>query len=285
MSDERTGVKAILVGPPGAGKGTQAQKLIDRYNVCQLSTGDMLRAAVAEQTEVGKQAEAVMKSGGFVSDEICVQLVNDSLDKDECKNGFLLDGFPRTIVQAEKLDILLEKREQKLDAVIEFMIEDSLLVKRICGRSIHKPSGRSYHDEFHPPKVEGIDDITGEALIRRPDDNEDALKNRLDAYHKQTMPVTEYYAKQGLYKAVDAAKSSNEVHLSLVKVFESLKKSMAAVVPELIKDAPAPVAVPKPVVVPQTVAPPKPPKLEINPSAFIVMSSVYEALKARGISV
>jgi len=266
MSAERTGINAILVGPPGAGKGTQAQKLIDRYNVCQLSTGDMLRDAVAKQTEVGKQAEAVMKAGGYVSDEICVQLVNDSLDKDECKNGFLLDGFPRTIVQAEKLDALLEKREQKLDAVVEFMIEDSLLVKRICGRSIHKPSGRSYHDEFHPPKVPGIDDVTGEPLIRRSDDNEEALKNRLDSYHKQTMPVTEYYAKQGLYKAVDAAQPSNEVHSSLVKVFESLKNAVEEVVPKPVE-------------------PPKPPKLELNPSAFMVMSSVYEALKARGMVV
>ena len=189
--------------------------------------GDMLRAAVAEQSEVGKEAEAIMKSGGFVSDEICVKLVNDSLDKPECKNGFLLDGFPRTIVQAEKLDALLEGRDQKLDAVVEFMIDDSLLVKRICGRSIHKASGRSYHDEFAPPKVAGVDDITGEPLMRRPDDNADALVKRLDAYHKQTIPVTEYYAKKGLYKCVDAAQPSNIVASSLASLFDNLKKQVS----------------------------------------------------------
>lgn len=262
--EENRGINAILVGPPGAGKGTQAQKLIDRYNVCQLSTGDMLREAVTQQTEVGKQAEAIMKSGGFVSDEICVQLVSDSLDKPECKNGFLLDGFPRTLVQAEKLDDLLEKREQKLDAVVEFLIEDELLVKRICGRMIHKPSGRSYHEEFHPPKVPMTDDVTGEPLIKRPDDNAEALKKRLEAYHTQTMPITSHYAKKGLYKAVDAAKPSDEVHSSLVKAFETLKKAVVA---------------------PAVVIPPPPPKLELNPSTFLVMSTVYEALKAKGVCV
>ncbi len=135
--------------------------------MCQLSTGDMLREAVSQQTEVGKQAEAIMKAGGFVSDEICVQLVSDSLDKPECKNGFLLDGFPRTLVQAEKLDALLEKRQQKLDAVVEFLIDDDLLVRRICGRMIHKPSGRSYHEEFAPPKVPMTDDVTGETTNQR----------------------------------------------------------------------------------------------------------------------
>ena len=121
----------------------------------------MLRDAVSNQTEVGKQVEEIMKSGGFVSDEICVKLVDDSLNKPECKNGFLLDGFPRTIVQAEKLDALLESRKLKLDAVVEFVIDDSLLVKRITGRLIHKPSGRSYHEEFSPPKEPMIDDVTG----------------------------------------------------------------------------------------------------------------------------
>jgi len=313
MSEERTGVNAILVGPPGAGKGTQAQKLIDRYNVCQLSTGDMLRDAVSRQTEVGKQAEAVMKAGGFVSDEICVQLVNDSLDKPECKNGFLLDGFPRTIVQAEKLDSLLEQREQKLDAVVEFLIDDQLLVKRICGRSIHKPSGRSYHDEFAPPKVPGIDDVTGEPLMRRPDDNADALINRLEAYHTQTMPITTHYAKQGLYKAVTADKPADEVHSSLVSLFEGLRKTFqkptiteAAPVPKLpepvvevkvveedfvvvtevpkvpvVEEIPEVPAVPE---IPEVPAVPEiPVKKEMNPSAFIVMGAVYQALKSRGI--
>jgi adenylate kinase len=189
----------------------------------------MLRDAISKQTEIGKQAEAVMKVGGFVSDEICVGLINDSLDNPECKNGFLLDGFPRTIVQAEKLDTLLEKRNQKLDAVVEFLIEDSVLVKRICGRSIHKASGRSYHDEFHPPKVPGIDDVTGEPLYRRPDDNEEALVNRLKQYHNLTMPITRHYAKQGLYKAIDADRPSGQVFASLVSLFEGLHRTVSRI--------------------------------------------------------
>lgn len=292
MAEERSGINAILVGPPGAGKGTQAQKLMDRYGVCQLSTGDMLRDAVSRQTEVGKQAEAVMKAGGYVSDEICVQLVNDSLDKEECKNGFLLDGFPRTIVQAEKLDALLDKRNQKLDAVVEFLIEDSVLVKRICGRSIHKASGRSYHDEFHPPKVPGIDDVTGEPLMRRPDDNEEALKNRLSQYHKLTMPITRYYAKQGLYKAVDADRPSSQVYASLVNVFEGLHRTFKApdVAAPLVEAAVAPeveAAVAPEVEAVEEVSEPEPVKVAevpkpVDPSPFIVMNAVYEALKSRG---
>lgn len=258
MSD-RIGINSILIGPPGAGKGTQAQKLIDRYNVCQLSTGDMLREAVRNQTEIGKQAESVMKSGGFVSDEIVVNLVNENLDKPECKNGFLLDGFPRTIVQAEKLDVLLENRNQKLDAVVEFKIDDNLLIRRITGRLIHKASGRSYHEEFHPPKVEMTDDVTGEPLERRSDDNVEALTKRLDAYHTQTMPLIDFYANKGLHKAVDASLPADVVHNTITEIFDNLKKSVA---PKIIK-------------------PVEPPKLRFAPDVWTVTSSVYEVLKER----
>lgn len=205
----------------------------------------MLREAVRNQTEIGKQAKAVMESGGFVSDEIVVNLVNENLDKPECnyffykfdyqhlfifystkkgKNGFLLDGFPRTIVQAEKLDILLENRNQKLDAVIEFNIDDNLLIRRITGRLIHKSSGRSYHEEFHPPKEPMTDDITGEPLERRADDNVEALTKRLDAYHNQTKPLIDFYAKKDLHHAVDASLPADIVHNTITAIFDNLKK-------------------------------------------------------------
>lgn len=224
MSENNTQVNAILLGPPGAGKGTQAQKLVDRYNVCQLATGDMLRDAISKGTDVGQQAKSVMAAGGLVSDDLVVNLIKENLDNPQCKNGFLLDGFPRTIGQAEKLDLLLETRNQKLDAVVEFKIDDNLLIRRITGRLIHKSSGRSYHEEFHPPKVEMKDDITGEALERRSDDNVDSLKKRLEAYHKQTAPLADYYAKKGLHQAIDASLASNVVYGNLISIFDHLKK-------------------------------------------------------------
>lgn len=258
MSD-KTGVNAILLGPPGAGKGTQAQKLIDRYNVCQLSTGDMIREAIANETDVGKQVKAVYSVGGLVSDDIVVNLVNENLNRPECRNGFLLDGFPRTQVQAEKLDELLAQRNQKLDTVVEFKIDDELLIRRITGRLIHKASGRSYHEEFHPPKVPMKDDVTGEPLERRSDDNVDALKKRLDAYHKQTAPLAHYYAKKGLHTVIDASLPSKVVHDKLVSVIENLKKSVSIQKPKAIQT-------------------------KFSPDTFLVMSSVAEALKARGIN-
>jgi len=226
MSDSQNNINAILLGPPGAGKGTQAQKLVDRYNVCQLSTGDMLREAVANKTDVGQQAESVMKAGGLVSDEIVVNLINENLDKPACKNGFLLDGFPRTIGQAQKLDDLLDNRNQKLNAVVEFKIDDRLLISRVCGRLIHKSSGRSYHNEFHPPKVPMKDDITGEPLERRSDDNEEALAKRLDAYHKQTYPLVDYYTKKHLHKAVDASLPPKQVFANLTAIFDDINHKL-----------------------------------------------------------
>jgi len=226
MSDSKN-INAILLGPPGAGKGTQAQHLVDRYNVCQLSTGDMLREAVANKTDVGKKADSVMKAGGLVSDEIVVNLINENLDKPACKNGFLLDGFPRTIGQAEKLDDLLGNRKQKLNSVVEFQIDDKLLISRVCGRLIHKASGRSYHAEFNPPKVSMKDDITGEPLERRSDDNEEALAKRLDAYHKQTYPLVDYYTKKNLHKAIDASLPPKQVFANLTSIFDDIKKKFS----------------------------------------------------------
>lgn len=213
------GVKAILLGPPGSGKGTQAPMLKERYCVCHLSTGDMLRAEMNSGSKLGAEVKKIIDEGKLVSDDLVVSMINNSLDKPECKRGFLLDGFPRTVPQAEKLDEMLSKRNTKLDAVIEFGIEDKLLIKRITGRLIHPESGRSYHEEFAPPKVPMKDDITGEPLIKRSDDNVEALKKRLMTYHTQTQPLVDYYALQGIHHYVNAAQTSEKVFKDINGIF------------------------------------------------------------------
>jgi adenylate kinase len=186
-------MRIILLGSPGSGKGTQAQFITEKYTIPQISTGDMLRAAVRDGTQLGVEAKKVMDAGGLVSDDIILGLIKERIAQPDCANGFLLDGFPRTIAQAEGLDAM----GVKIDHVIEINVADEEIVNRIAGRRVHPQSGRTYHVEFNPPKVEGIDDVTGEALIQRDDDKEETVRNRLSIYHEQTKPLVGFYSAAG----------------------------------------------------------------------------------------
>jgi len=194
----------ILLGPPGAGKGTQAQRLQENLGLIQLSTGDMLRAAIAAGTEIGKQAKAIMDRGDLVSDDVMVKIISDRIDQPDCAKGFILDGFPRTTVQAEALDVMLTAKGLKLDHVIEMTVDDSILVDRISGRYTCAKCGEGYHDQFKMPKQAGTcDKCASTEFKRRPDDRADTVKNRLDVYHAQTAPLLPYYRARGALKSVD----------------------------------------------------------------------------------
>jgi adenylate kinase len=184
-------MKLILLGAPGAGKGTQAQFMTEKYGIPQISTGDMLRAAVKAGSPLGLKVKEVMASGGLVSDETIIELIEERIQQDDCKNGFLFDGFPRTIPQAEAL----KKQKILIDAVVEIDVPDEEIVSRLSGRRVHEESGRVYHVDYNPPKVAGKDDETGEALVQREDDKEETVRKRLGVYHSQTAPLVEYYSK------------------------------------------------------------------------------------------
>merc|ERR1719204_2108900 len=209
----------ILIGPPGAGKGTHAPKLVETYGVPHLSTGDMLRAAVAAGTELGQKAKGLMDAGKLVDDDLVNGIVSEALSGEKCKKGFILDGYPRTVPQAKFLDESLAKNNRRITHVVQLIVPDEELKVRILGRLIHKPSGRSYHVKFNPPKEEMKDDVTGEPLIRRGDDNAESLTKRLEAFDAQTAPVVEHYKAQGCVSALDAVGSPSAVWSLVEAVF------------------------------------------------------------------
>ena len=195
-------MRLILLGPPGAGKGTQANFIKDRFGIPQISTGDMLRAAVKAGTPLGLEAKKVMDTGALVSDDIIIGLVKDRLQRDDCKAGYMFDGFPRTIPQAEAM----RAAGVRIDYVLEIDVPDSDIIERMGGRRAHLPSGRTYHVKYKPPKVAGKDDVTGESLIQRDDDKEETVRKRLDVYHSQTKPLIEYYSNWAATGDVEAPK-------------------------------------------------------------------------------
>jgi adenylate kinase len=205
-------MRLILLGPPGAGKGTQAEHLRDTYRLAHLSTGDMLREAVAAGSELGRKARSIMERGELVPDELMIELVAERIDRPDCAGGFILDGFPRTVAQAEALDRLLAEREAGLDAVIELQVDDDALVERVSGRFTCASCGAGYHDRFKRPKVEGVCDVCGgKEFKRRADDNAETVRARLEAYHRQTAPLLPYYDERGVLRRVDGMAAIDEV--------------------------------------------------------------------------
>ena len=201
----------ILLGPPGSGKGTQAQNITSEYGYIKLSTGDMLRATSSFGSKVGLELKAVIDGGNLVSDEIVVGIVEERIFQNDCAVGYMLDGFPRNKEQAKKLDAMLAGQNQKIDIVLRLLLKDEVVVRRIAGRRFHVESGRSYHVEFNPPEIAGKDDLTGEPLIQRADDNEEVVQSRLNIYHEQTEPLVKYYEKKGVLVPIDGLGTPYEV--------------------------------------------------------------------------
>ena len=202
----------ILMGPPGAGKGTQSQRIEKSHGIVQLSTGNMLRAEGASGSDLGKEAKDVMESGGLVSDELIIAMISSRIDQDDCKKGFILDGFPRTTPQAEALDTMLTEKGLKIEHVIEMKVDDEAMVKRITGRFTCAECGAGYHDEFQKPKKEGVcNQCGGSEFTRRADDNPETVRARLQAYHEQTAPILSYYKEKGTVKSVEGMAGIDEV--------------------------------------------------------------------------
>jgi adenylate kinase len=209
-------MKLILLGPPGAGKGTQAKMLTDRFGIPQISTGDILRSAVKEGTPMGVKAKSFMDAGGLVPDEVVVGIVRERLQMGDCAGGFILDGFPRTVAQADALKATLQQLGKNLDAVISLEVDVEALVERLTGRRTCKTCGRGYHVKFDPPKVAGICDTCGGALIQRDDDQEETIRKRLEVYHQQTAPLVAYYRTDSLLTSVDGMREIDTVQQQIL---------------------------------------------------------------------
>lgn len=217
-------MRLIVLGPPGAGKGTQAQRLVANYGLVQLSTGDMLRAAVATQTPVGLEAKAIMDVGKLVPDNVVIGIISDRLDDDDVKGGFILDGFPRTLEQADALETLLAEKAVPLDGVILLEVDDDALIERIAGRFTCANCGTGYHDTFKPTKKEGVCDACGSAEFkRRPDDNAETMRTRLQAYYKDTAPLVGYYHAKGKLKTIDGMTDIDAIGKEIDAVLADLK--------------------------------------------------------------
>ncbi|QHW37621.1 MULTISPECIES: adenylate kinase [Staphylococcus] len=213
----------ILMGLPGAGKGTQASEIIKKYPIPHISTGDMFRKAIKDETELGKEAKSYMDRGELVPDEVTVGIVKERISEDDAKKGFLLDGFPRTIEQAEALNSILEELGRTIDAVVNIEVPEEELMNRLTGRRICETCGTTYHLVFNPPKVEGICDIDGGKLYQREDDNPETVANRLEVNVKQSKPILEFYSQKGLLKNIDGSKHIDEVTSDVIEILESLK--------------------------------------------------------------
>lgn len=220
-------MKLILLGPPGAGKGTQAQHLQDKFGIPKLSTGDMLRAAVAEGTEVGKKAKDIMAAGKLVPDEIMINLIRDRIGAKDCAKGFILDGFPRTVAQAEALDAMLKEEGKDLDCVVELKVDDAKLTQRIAGRFSCAKCGEGYHDSFKQPAKQGVCDRCGSTqFTRRDDDKAQTVAKRLEAYHAQTAPILPYYRKKRLLSTVDGMADIKAVTRKIDELLKGSKKQV-----------------------------------------------------------
>lgn len=212
----------ILLGPPGAGKGTQAKRIVEKYEIPQISTGDMFREAVSKGTELGKKAKEYMDRGELVPDEIVIGIVKERLSQPDCENGFILDGFPRTIKQAEALDDMLDDMNRKIDAVINISVPDEEIMKRIVYRRVCKNCGAVYNLIYSPPKVDGKCDKCGGELYHRDDDKEETVKERLRVYREQTQPLIDYYTRKGILYNVDGTKSIDDVWNQIVEILDKL---------------------------------------------------------------